>query len=152
MLLNCGVEEDSWDSFGLEGDPTSPSYRKSVWILIGRTETPILWPLDVKNWLIWKDSDAGKDWQCEEKRMTEDEMVGWHHRLNGHEFEQLWEIVKDRESWHAAVRGIAKNQAQLSDWTELNWTEKANPIRALWCPWVEETGIKAWKSQRGKSS
>ena len=61
------------------------------WIFIGRTdveaETPILWPPDVKNWLIWKDPDAGKDWRQEEKGMTEDEMVGWHHRCNGHEFE-----------------------------------------------------------------
>ena len=61
------------------------------WILIGRTdteaETPILWPSDAKNWLIRKDPDAGKDWR-QEKGMTEDEMVGWHHRLNGHEFEQ----------------------------------------------------------------
>ena len=62
------------------------------WIFIGRTdaevETPILWPPDAKNWLIWKDPDAGKDWSWEEKGTTEDEMVGWHHRLDGHEFEQ----------------------------------------------------------------
>ena len=61
------------------------------WIFTGRAdaeaETPILWPLDVKNWLIWKDPDAGKDWR-KEKRMTEDEIVGWHHRFDGHEFEQ----------------------------------------------------------------
>ena len=61
------------------------------WILIARTdakaETPILWPPDAKNWLSGKDPDAGKDWR-QEKGMTEDEMVGWHHRLNGHEFEQ----------------------------------------------------------------
>jgi len=61
------------------------------WILIGRTgaeaETPILWPPDSKSWLIWKDPDAGKDWRQEEKGTTEGEMVGWHHRLNGHEFE-----------------------------------------------------------------
>ena len=61
------------------------------WTFIGRTdveaETPILWPPDVKNWLIWKDPDAGKDWRQEEKGTTEDEMVGWHHQLNGHEFE-----------------------------------------------------------------
>ena len=60
------------------------------WIFIGRTdaeaETPILWPQDVKNWLFWKDYDAGKDWR-QEKQMTEDDMVGWHHWLNGHEFE-----------------------------------------------------------------
>ena len=61
------------------------------WIFIGRTdaeaETPILRPPDAKNWLIWKDPDAGKDWRQEEKGMTEDEMAGWHHWLNGHEFE-----------------------------------------------------------------
>ena len=61
------------------------------WIFAGRTdakdETPILWPPDVKNWLIWKDPDAGKDWRWEEKGMTEDEMVRWHHQLDGHEFE-----------------------------------------------------------------
>ena len=60
------------------------------WVFIGRTdveaETPILWPPDVKSWLIWKDSAAGKDLGQEEKGMTEDQMVGWHHRLNGHEF------------------------------------------------------------------
>ena len=50
-------------------------------------ETPILWPPDVKNWLIWKDPDAGKDWRWEQKVVTEKEMVGWHHQLNGHEFE-----------------------------------------------------------------
>ena len=62
------------------------------WIFIGRTdaeaEAPILWAPDVKGWLIRKDRDAGKDWRWEEKGKTEDEMVGWHHRLNGHEFEQ----------------------------------------------------------------
>ena len=58
------------------------------WIFIGRTnadaETPILWPPDAKNWLIWKDPDSGNDWRQEEKGMTEDEMVGWHHLLSGH--------------------------------------------------------------------
>ena len=61
------------------------------WIFIGRTdaeaETSIFWPSDAKSWLIWKDPDAGKDWRQEEKGMKEDEMVGWHHQLNGHEFE-----------------------------------------------------------------
>ena len=61
------------------------------WLFFGRNdakaETLVLWPPDVKSWLIWKDPDSGKDWRWEEKGMTEDEMVGWHHRLNGHEFE-----------------------------------------------------------------
>jgi len=73
-----------------EIQPVNPKGNQS-WIFIGKTdveaETPILWPSDVNNWLIWKDPDAGKDWRQEEKGMTEDEMVGWHHWLNGHEFE-----------------------------------------------------------------
>ena len=70
-----------------EIQPVHPKGDQS-WVFIGRTEaeTPILWPPDAKSWLIWKDPDAGKDWGQEEKEMTEDEMVGWHHRLNGHEF------------------------------------------------------------------
>ena len=73
-----------------EIQPVHPKGNQS-WIFIGRTdteaETPILWPPDAKNWLIGKDPDAGKDWRQEEKGMTEDEMVGWHHWLSGHEFE-----------------------------------------------------------------
>ena len=61
------------------------------WLFIGSTDTeaktPILWPHDAKNWLIWKDPDAGKDWRQKEKGMTEDEIVGWHHQLNRHDFE-----------------------------------------------------------------
>ena len=71
--------------------PVHPK-RNQSWIFIERTdaeaETPILWPPDVKNWLTEKDPDAGKDWRREEKGLTENEMVGWHHRLSGHEFEQ----------------------------------------------------------------
>jgi len=58
-------------------------------------ETPILWPPDGKNWLIWEDPDAGKDWRQEEKGITEDEMIGWHQLLNGHEFEQAPGLVMD---------------------------------------------------------
>ena len=86
----CGVIEDSWESFGLQGDPVHPKGDES-WIFTGRTdaeaETPILWPPDAKSWLIWKDPDAGKDWRQEKKGMTGDEMVGWHYWFNGHEFE-----------------------------------------------------------------
>ena len=93
------------------------------WIFIGRTdaeaETPVLWPPDVKNWLIGKDSDAGKDWRQVEKGTTEDEMVWWHHWLDGHELSKLWESMIDREAWHAAVHGVSKSQTWLSDWTVL---------------------------------
>ena len=96
------------------------------WVFIGRTdveaETPILWLPDVESWLIWKDPDAGKDWGQEEKGTTEDEMVGWHHRHNGHGFEwTLGRLVMDREAWHAVVPGVAKSWTRLSDWTELIW-------------------------------
>ena len=79
MFLSCGVGEDAWESLGLPGDPTSYPEGNQSWIFIGRTdaeaETPIPWPPDVKNWLIGKDPDAGKDWRQEEKGTTEDEMV-----------------------------------------------------------------------------
>ena len=77
----------------LHGKDIKPVHHKGnqPWIFIGRTdaeaETPLLWPHDSKNWLIGKDPDAGKDWRWEEKGTTEDEMVGWHHRLNGDKFE-----------------------------------------------------------------
>ena len=101
------------------------SKGNQCWIFTGRTdaeaETSILWPADVKNWLTEKDPEAGKDWRQEEKGTTEDEMVGWHHWLNGHEFEQ--------------VPGVGDGQGNLtwcSSWccrvghnwlTVLNWTE-----------------------------
>jgi len=74
------------------------------WIFIGRTdaeaEAPILWPPDEKNWLVGKDPDAGKDWKQEEKGMTEDEMVEWHHQLNGHEFEQAVGVADGEILYH----------------------------------------------------
>ena len=93
------------------------------WIFTGRTdaepEAPILWSPDAKSQLI------GKDWCWERLKaggegVTDDEMVGWHHWSNGHEFTKFWEMVKDREAWHAAVHGVTKSQTGLSNWTELN--------------------------------
>ena len=91
-LLNCGVGESSWESLDCkETKPGNPKGNKP-WIFTRRTdagaEAPILWSPDVKSWLIRKDPDAGKDWRQEEKGTTEDDMVGWHHWLNGHEFKQ----------------------------------------------------------------
>ena len=109
MLLNCGVGEDSWDCKTLElqaSQPVNPKGSHSR-IFIGRTdvevETPVLWPPHAKCWLIGKDPDAGRDWRQEDKGMTEDEMVGWHYRLDGHEY------------------GITKSQTWLRDWTELRY-------------------------------
>ena len=101
-----------------EIQPVNPKGNRS-WIFIGKTdaeaETPILCPPDEKNWLTGEDPDAGKDWRQEETGMTEDEMFGWHHRLDGQEFE----LMIDREAWRAAVHGFAKSWTRMSDWTEL---------------------------------
>ena len=113
-----------------EIQPVHPKGNQS-WMFIGRTdvtdveaETPILWAADEKNSLIGKDPDAGQDWRQEEKGTTEDKMVGWHHWLDGHEFEQAPGIGMGREARCAAVREVAKSQTWLSDWTELNWILK----------------------------
>ena len=121
MLLNCGVGEDSLESLGLqEIKPINPE-RNQSWIFIERTDgeakAPILWPPDGTSWLIRKDPDAGKDWGQEKKGMTEDEMVGWHHWFNVHEFEQALGDSEDGEVWRAAVHGVAKSRIRLSDWT-----------------------------------
>ena len=106
-----------------ETQPVHPKGDQS-WILIGRTdvkaETPILWPPDAKNWLIGKDPDPGKI-EGKRRRGQEDEMVGWHHWLNGYEFEQASGIGDEQGSLGAAVHGVARSWTWLSDWTELNW-------------------------------
>ena len=98
MVLNYGAGEDSWAFLGLkpvkEIKPVNPKGNQP-WMFIGRNdaevEAPILWLPDGENQHTGKDPDAGKDWGQEEKGMTEDEMVGWYHQLNGHEFEQTLE-------------------------------------------------------------
>ena len=82
-----------------------------------KAETSIFWPPDAKSWLIGKNPGVGEDWEQEEKGATEDEIVGWHHRLSGHEFEQIPGIVKVREAWHVALHGVTKSWTWLSDWT-----------------------------------
>ena len=104
-----------------EIQPVHPKGNQS-WMFIGKTnaETAILWPPDVKNWLTWKDPDAGKDWRQEEKGTTEDGVVGWHHQLTGHEFEQTLG-VGDGQGGLACCGSWGGKE---SDTTErLNWTE-----------------------------
>ena len=135
MFLNCGVGEDSWESLGLQGNPTVHSEGDQLWDFFGRidakAETPGLWPPHVKSWLIGKDSDAGRDWGQEEKGTTEDEMAGWHHWLDGHESE-----------W---TPGVGDGQGVLAccdswglghDWApELNWTEWGYIVKIDKLPW-----------------
>ena len=105
-----------------EIQPISPKGNQS-WIFIGRTdaeaETPILWPPDAKNQLLGKAPDAGKDWRREEKRMTEDEMVGWHHCLDGHEFEQA-SGVDNKQGSLACCSPWCRKESDTIDWTQVN--------------------------------
>ena len=115
-----------------EIQPVHPKGDQS-WIFIGRTdaeaETLIFWPPDAKNWLIWKDPDAGKDWRQEEKG-TEDEKVWWHHRLNGHEFG--WALgVGDGQGGLACCSSWGHKE---SDTTErLNWTDLSIHLIFIHC-------------------
>ena len=106
-----------------EIQPVHPKGDQS-WVFIGRTdveaETPILWPPDAKSWLIWKDPDAGKHWRQEEKGMTEDEIIGWHHWLNGHEFG--WTPgVDDEQGDLVCCDSWGHKESDMTEW--LNWTE-----------------------------
>ena len=106
-----------------EIQPVHPTGDQS-WVFIGRTdveaETPILWPPNAKSWLIGKEPDAGKDWGQEEKGTTEDEMVGWHHRLNGHGFG--WTLgVGDGQGGLACCGSWGRKESDMTEW--LNWTE-----------------------------
>ena len=93
------------------------------WVFIGRTEakaeTPILWPPHAKSWLMGKDADAGRDWGQEEKGMIENEMAGWHHWLDGHEFEWTLGVGDGQGGLVCCDSWVAKSWTQLSDWTEL---------------------------------
>ena len=134
MLLNCGVGEDSWESLGVQ--PVHPKADQS-WVFIGRAdveaETPVLWPPNGKSWLIWKDPDAGKDWGQEEKGMTEDEMVGWHHWFNGHGFGWT-QGVGDGQGSLVCCGSWGRKESVTTE--QLNWTERCSidkrQVKDMW--------------------
>ena len=127
------------DSLDCKMEPVNPKGKQS-WIFIGRTgaEAPILWPPDAKSRLIWKDPDAGKVWRQEEKGMTEDEMVGWHHRLNGHEFDQTlgdgegqgilacWSQWDHKESDVTEQLNNINTEMETGLWSQRNYKEANN--------------------------
>ena len=139
MLWKCSIE-DFWESLELSKEVQSidPKGNQS-WIFIGRidaeAETPIFWPPAVKNWLIWKDPDAGKDWRQEEKGTTEDEMVGWHHRLKGHEFEETLG-VGDGQGGLACCSPLGSKESDTTE--QLNWLK----VSLLTLPYLNG---KEWK-------
>ena len=129
------------------------SKGNQFWIFIRRTdaedETPILWPPDVNNWLIWKDLDAGKDWRQEEKGTTEDEMVGWHHWLDGHEFEQALG-VGDGQGGLVCYSPRGLKQLDTTEW--LNWTVtllsgQFHILKAQRAHTHTHTHTQTWKSE-----
>ena len=128
MLLNCGVGEDSWESLGLQGGPTSPFWRRSalgfLWKEWCKAETPVLWPPHAKSWLIGKDSDAGRDWGQEEKGVTEDKMAGWHCWLDGRE--SGWTPgVGDGQGGPACCDSWGRKESDTTErliWSDLIWS------------------------------
>ena len=111
-----------------EIQPVHPKGNQS-WILSWNSNILATWLRRTDTF--WKDPDAGKDWRQEEKGMTEDEMVGWHHRFNGHGFGWTPGVGDGQGGLACCIHGVAKSQTWLSDWTELNWTEKINKIDKL---------------------
>ena len=140
MLLNCGLEKALKSSLNhKEIQPVHPKWHQ-FWMFIGRTdaeaEVPVLWPVDVKGQIIGKDPDAGKDWRWEEKGTTEDEMVGWHHWLDGHEFEQALGGRDGQGGLACCSPWDHKELDLMSNWT----TEQASQVALT----VKNPPANAW--------
>ena len=137
--------------------PVNPKGNQS-WIFTGKTdaeaEAPILWPPDAKNWLIGKDPDAGKDWRKEEKGTTQDEMVGWHHQLDGHEFEQtLWDGDGQRSLAWCSPWG--RKESDTTERLNNNNNRTLKSIAVQYNSWhpgadIKRTGKKSYWLEKGE--
>ena len=139
MFLNCSVGEDSWESLGLQWDPTNPFWRRSA--LGFQAETPVLWLPHAKSWLIGKDSDARRDLGQEVKGTTEDEMAGLHHWLDRHEW------VNSRGWWWTGRPGVLRfrgSQRVGHNWgTELNWEHNQSSLVCMHT-WNLQRSLLKW--------
>ena len=144
LMLNCSFGEDSWSPLDCKKINQSilkdVSSEYSLEGLVLKLIHQVLWPPDAKNWLIWKDSDAGKDWRLEEKGTTEDEMFRHHQQLDKHDFQHVWGIADVQENLVCRSPWVTKTQ--LSDWTEGNH----------WVMSGGENGVEVWTLNYGDRS
>ena len=134
MHLNCGVGEDLESPMDCKEIQPVHSKGDQSWVSFGRTdaeaETPVLWPPDSNNWLLGRDPDAGKDWRQEEKVTTEGEMVGWHHRLDGHGFG--WTLgVGDGQGGLACCGSWGRKELDTTE--QLNWLTEVCSLEQVYC-------------------
>ena len=142
-----------------EIQPVHPKGNQS-WVFIRRTvteaEAPVLWPPDAKSWLIGKDPAAGKDWRQEEKGMTEDEMVGWHHQLNGHEFEYTLGVDDGQGGlvccslWGCKESDMTErlNRTEVRTSLQVQWIRIHLPVQRAWVRYLVRKNSKCQKYMR----
>ena len=142
MLLSYGAGEDSWESLGLQGDPSMHPKGNESWMFIGRTDAEAETPNTLATWceelIHWKRPWCWK--RLKSGGEGEDQMVGWYHWLMDMSLSKLWELVMDRETWRATVHGVANSWTWLSDWTELNLS--VLHVLSL----VEITDVRLWRT------